>query len=235
MFWKAIAAITPLVLCSACLLKDEQNTLYLSPDGSLEWVVLETNVRSDSQSLIEREREEQEFLEKALRGENEAALRMRALGGWRVESQVLRAERPYDVITSARFDSIADLFRSASTEEEVPSEIEMENDGEITRLILHFGPFPAEEDASNDKSNVEQDLSDEGSSEEQNVSEGVPFELLVGEDLRIILTDGHFLDAEGFQVSASGDMATLPDQAVAPGEIVTLSLTWLSAGDPENR
>ena len=95
------------MLCSACLIEEVRQDLYLSPDGSVVWVVEETNVRSDKDDRIDRDKEEQEFIRAADKSEHSAAAAFRALEPQRLESQVLRHQRPFVVRTTAEFGSIS--------------------------------------------------------------------------------------------------------------------------------
>ena len=99
-----VAAMT--LLASACLQKETRHTLYLEPDGSVTWIIDESDVRSDEEDQLARDREEAEFLALARSGRHPVAEALRELGAMGVYVSVQRADRPFSVSTEGRFVSI---------------------------------------------------------------------------------------------------------------------------------
>ena len=96
------------LVLAACVLKTTRHTVYLEPDGSVVWTVLEEDVHSDARTAVDRRKEECDWLAAVHAGEHGVARGLALLGGDPV-SRVLRSERPFVVWTEARFDSFEEL------------------------------------------------------------------------------------------------------------------------------
>ena len=84
--------------------KETTHTLYLGPDGALTWVAAESNVHSDEADPGKRAAEDQSYIGPALLGAHPVARGLQALGpDTLVRTTVVREERPFHVITEARF------------------------------------------------------------------------------------------------------------------------------------
>ena len=57
----ALIGFTCLILTSGCLRSDVTETWYVDGNGAVTWVILEQNVRSDSQDPTDRRTEENEY------------------------------------------------------------------------------------------------------------------------------------------------------------------------------
>jgi hypothetical protein len=66
---------------------------------------IERDIRSDARDPAERFREEQGVLDGLAEGTHPNAAALRQLGGDSIQVRVLRPERPYAVMTEARFPS----------------------------------------------------------------------------------------------------------------------------------
>lgn len=186
---RRLGVLLALLAGTACLQKDTTSTIYLRPDGSLDWVVLDRNVRSDATSEAERTQEEGQYRESAERGEHGAALAVRALGATRVRSLVIRATRPYAVVVEGTFDNLATLASGPLIACGVPHETAITRVDDVATWRLRadlshnggdFGPAGCEK----------------------------PFEgLLEALDVEILLESGRFTHAVGFTIER-------PDRAV---------------------
>lgn len=185
----------------ACLTKETSNTLYLDPDGAVTWSILHRNVRSDGA-------EELEYFSAVLRDDLGVTRGFRNLDAREVSTRILRAVRPYSVLTEARFagidflgQRILDRLRARGT-----STIGRNADGSLTWRLVVDGMFSEPSDADADN-----------------------FEDLVDGHLTIVLTEGRFLAAEGFKISADEAVMIEPedDEMSAP---FVISLTWTTSG-----
>ncbi len=211
-----VAAMT--LLASACLQKETRHTLYLEPDGSVTWIIDESNVRSDEKEQLARDREEAEFLALARSGRHPVAEALRELGAMGVYVSVQRADRPFRVSTEGSFVSIehavADLLGGLGLQ----AEASRDRQGPHTRVNVTV-VLPEEED-------------DEESDSEG--SEVLAALIEEAQNYRIVLTDGKFVEATGFKLEQDDTTAVLvepTDEALAEG-VVSFSLTWQSTTVP---
>jgi hypothetical protein len=203
-----------LAVCAttACLQQENHHTLYLSPDGSVRWMALQQDVRSDESDPEKRLAEERQFLQAATTGTHAIATGLSVLGSSDVRTLILRSDRPFMVATEARFDSIDVLARRALQELQIQGSATLTRSGDRTTFTLHLVALD----------------DDTGRGPE------TPVTALV-EDLdryRIVLTDGAFTGADGFALQ-SGDSVAVPierdvDAIRAAGGRLDLSLTWMT-------
>lgn len=183
----------------ACLTKETSNTLYLDPDGAVTWSILHRNVRSGDE-------EELEYFSAVVRDDHGVARSFRKLDG-DVTTTVLRAVRPYSVLTEARFagidflgQRILDRFGARGT-----STIGHNPDGSLTWRLVLDGMFSEPSEA--------------GLEHVEDIFDG---------DLKIVLTEGRFLAAKRFTITGDEAVMIEPeepegDQTSAP---FVISLTW---------
>ena len=210
--WKRIAPIVAVaLLATGCLVKDSYHTLYLNPDGSLTWDVLEREIRSDHRDPAERAGEEREFLERVRRQDHLAARSLDTLWPREVESHLLRGQRPYAVHTAAEFRDVERLFRNVLDELDVRGKVTVERDAMQTRFVIAFRP---------------EDLEIEDEEEPQTLM----LALTEADEFRIRLTEGKFLDAAGFELSEDDTLAVplKPDDPEVEKRdgMAVYSLTW---------
>lgn len=117
---------------AGCLRKATTHTLYLSPDGSVRWTVDESNVYSDEADHGQRIAEEQAFIGPALIGAHRVALGLQAIApDGLVRTTVIRDERPYHVVTDARFARVDRMFERLFNEAGVNAGVTLdERDGQ---------------------------------------------------------------------------------------------------------
>lgn len=200
----ALAALST----TACLEKETTHTLYLSPGGAVAWTVMERDVRSAEADRAARDAEEQQYLAAVLAGEHDMAAALAALEPLRVQTRVLRRERPFTVLTEARFARIEDLGNAILGAFRVPGSVWLETGPEVTTLRIHLDVRAMNTEEGND----------------------TPVAALFDDELasyRIVLTDGAFVSAEGFALGSRGTTAQpMPASDDLPKEIIDLSLSW---------
>ncbi|MCP3981950.1 MAG: hypothetical protein GY716_21820 [bacterium] len=209
-------ALTTLIACLAlggCLRKETTHTLYLDPDGSLHWSVLERDVRSDEKDLADRIAEEQEWLQAASAGAHPVAEALRLLGARRVDAHMVRSERPYAAWTEGWFSTLEQPARRFLEELQLSGDARLTVDGETTTFRLQL------------------DSTEPGSG----VDEESPLIALIedAEHYRVVLTSGRFVEAEGFELDDADTVAVLAwPQEDDSASRRTLSLSWArEAGD----
>ena len=205
----SLAAVA--LMTTACLVKDTTQTIYLEPDGSVTWTVLQKDVRSDSQKAEDRAREEGEFVTAVRAERHPVALAFGRLDPMSVRTHVLRAEWPYAVLTQARFARL-DWLMAQWVGVQGTSTLERQ-DG-TTRWDLTVNP-ESDSSASKDKEEAGDDaLSDSF------------------EHCRFVLVAGRFTSAVGFELSSDGRVATIqfPDHQesddTASAKPLHFSLIW---------
>ena len=207
-------AIAAALLTAACLQKDTTSTIYLRPDGSFDWVILEQNVRSDERDESARLAEEARYVDAVSRGELDTVNGLLALGAESVQVRWLRSRRPYAVMTDARFDNLAGVFDRVLAPCEVPyASAITETDGVTTwRLRLDVGP----EDSRHDQGGGE------------GCGDGLDG-LTDALEFTIVLESGTITAATGFIIkgtdTAAVDEKTIEESVKSTG-IVELSLSW---------
>jgi len=212
-----ILAMAASLAATACLQKDTTSTIYMRQDGSLDWVVLEQNVRSDGTDAATRVAEETAYVEAVARGEHGVAEGFLALGGDDVRIRWLRGTRPFAVMVDARFDSLAGLFDRPLTKCAVPHEVGITQDGGVTTwsLVIDSGP---------DGEGLEGDH-DEGCDAGL---DGLTDALT----MTIVLESGTFTAATGFTLKGA-DTAVIDEEGIERASKtsgrIELSLSWTSA------
>ena len=202
------------VTSAACLQKDTTSTIYLRPDGSFDWVILEQNVRSDERDESARLAEEARYLDGVSRGDSDMVNGLLALGAQGVHVRWLRSTRPYAVMVDARFDDLAGVFDRALAPCEVPYESAItETEGITTwRLRLDAGP---------EGHRLDQDGGEECGDSLDGLTDALTF--------TIVLASGTFTAATGFTITGT-DTAAVDEKAieerVKTTGIVELSLSW---------
>jgi hypothetical protein len=204
-----IAAV--LTMTSACLQRDTTHTLFLAPDGGVAWMVTEAEVYSDETDAGKRTAEEQSYLGPALIGDHTVARGLAALHpDAPVRTTVIRDERPFHVVTEARFGSIERVLEDLFRETGVRADTLLTSSGttRTLRVRFDFGREPEERDTPVVKMIEELDV------------------------LQFVLAEGRFDAVDGFDLR-DGVRATLSDEwmeragkAVDNRGTIEFSLTW---------
>ena len=200
-----------ILLTAGCLQKDTTHTVYLAPDGSASWHVSEVNVHSDANDIDKRVAEEQQFIGPALLGTHGAARGLAALHPLDpVRTTVLRDERPFHVVTAARFSAVDRMIERFFVEMGIQTSASLVHDGGQTtlRVRLDFG-HPLD-DRKTEVSELLDDI----------------------ERLRLVLTDGRFGAVSGFEVTdqtvatVSTDWMDRAERAHEARTPIALALSW---------
>jgi hypothetical protein len=204
-----VATLT--ALTAGCLQKETTQTLYLAPDGSVSWVVAESNVRSNDTDGAKRLAEEQEYISQAILGTHGTARGLAALGPLgAVRTTVLRAERPFHVVTSAEFAATDQVLQRVFTEMAIETSASFVRRGDENTLCVRLDfSHPLEE-------------------HETPVSELMDS----FERFRLVLTEGRIANTSGLDVT-DGTSATLSEQWLERAErayeaksSIEFSLSW---------
>ena len=191
-----------LVASAGCLVKDSTQTWYLEPDGSVTWVVLEKDVRSDADTAADREQEERTYIEAALKHEHSTVETLTTLGAADVSSRVLRDRVPFIVVTEGRFASLERLGQRLIEENGASGHSRLTRIGEDTEWAFEL--------TDTEKAGTE--------------TPGPAFETF--ENLKVVLATGRFVAARHFTLSTDGRVATIVlDEPAKEGASTPFALT----------
>lgn len=200
-----------MVLASGCLLKETSETWYLGPDGEVTWVVTERDVRSDANTTADRQEEESHYWLAVQQQRHPMANGFQELGGTKIRTLVLRSESPYTVQTDARFTGLDAIGRRliAATGMLGTSIVTREGPAWEWKLVVRDpASMMSHDEPSENVSALMNDL----------------------DSLRVVLLQGRFDSADGFDLSNDRRVATLTalhDSKDRPEEpTVTLRLKW---------
>jgi hypothetical protein len=210
--WRAAAAVTALsISATGCLLKDTTHTWYLAPAGSVTWVVLEQDVRSDAQSAPDRASEEAGYWA-GVQAENHTMARaLRLLGPIGLRTRILRGEVPFTVVTEARFPSLGELGQRLLGQLRLSGSSVVEQERDVWTWTMTIRDPHAESGADR--------------------PDGETAELAGSlSALRVVLVTGRFEDAQGFTLSSDRRIATFDQKAAderseQPAQVVRLAWT----------
>jgi hypothetical protein len=205
------AALFGLLATAGCLQKDTRHVLYLAHDGGVVWMTTESDVWSDEQDPRSRDAEEEAYLLAVQNGTHSVAQGLGVLAPkYAVRTHILRSERPFTVVTTATFASVADTLWRLFEENGIPAAVTLEREGphRVLRLQLDFGMCA-----------------------ERETPAGALLEDV--HTLAIVLTEGTFVQADGFDLEDSHRVARLSadwfrraEDAAETGGTVVLVLTW---------
>lgn len=206
-------------MTAGCLQKETTHTLYLSPDGGVAWVAVEANVHSDESDPGRRMAEEQSYIGPALIGSHRVAQGLRALGpDTLVGTTVVRGERPFHVITEARFARIDTLLERLLVESGLPARVTLAHDDDRTRLRIRFDFSRTVVDRDTPVSALLEDI----------------------EHFVFVLQEGTFIGGGGFEVPDrarahfSKEAFDAIDEAMTARRPIELTLAWY-AGPTDSR
>jgi hypothetical protein len=199
-----------------------KHVLYLDPDGAVTWTVLEDEIRFDAESPEARLRQAEEFLDLVAAGEHTAAVALSALYPRSLHSQALREETPQTVWTEASYPGIDLVYRNLLDLMCMPAVVELELEEDRTRLVITAWPGADNEN----EAECDGDEFDEDAGE---------MLMALFMKCRIVLTEGKFVSAEGFEIIEDG-IAVEPtevdtSEAEENNTPVTLSLIWTTEDD----
>ena len=140
--------IAAMVLTAACIDQHNRHIFYLDADGAVTWTVVQEEIRSDAEEMLDRIREEREFLQAVDRNEHDVARALGRLGALWVDTQLVRAERPYSVVTEARFESVARAWEEFLTGVGLEAQARLEAEGDRMRLTFSYGEMENDAEGS---------------------------------------------------------------------------------------
>lgn len=204
-----LVAVLPL---AGCLIGDRSHVLHLETDGSVTWIAHERAVRSDAGDPGDREREEAAYLDEARAGRQAVARGLAKLEPLSLHATLLRDERPFQVVTEARFAALQPLLQRLIEGAGAAGTATVERLGEEWHLTLTLEP--------EDKS---------GKAPEAESDDDLLGLLADFEQMQFALARGKFVAATGFTLSADGATATPLALETDPkkGAPLVLSLVWV--------
>ncbi len=210
-----VALVAAGLLATGCILKDTHHTLLVDADGGVTWVVVERNARSNAPDRADRDQEEAAFLDALEAGEHDVARALARAGASAVDSRLARCRRPYAVWTEARFASAEAMVEALLAELDLGGHASLTRDGDRFCFDLVVS--------------IPEDSEDSASAAGGDGDDETVLALLDGiERLEVVLLDGRFTGATGFEVD--GDRAVpvpLSEEEVeAAGGTVRFSLEW---------
>ena len=122
-------------VCSGCLQKEVGQTIYLGPSGVV-WSVIEKDVRSDERRRRTGSAKNRTTSLAARAGEHRVARAFRSLGARSVTTTWLRRERPYSVMTEARFADVRELAMAILRDAQVQGDVTLVREGCRTRFAI---------------------------------------------------------------------------------------------------
>jgi hypothetical protein len=214
-----LAILGALTLTTGCLLKDTTETWYLGATGAVTWVVGESDVRSDAQAAVDRQNEEITFRLAVERQDHPVARAFRRLGFTDVRTVVLRRDAPFSVQTEARGLAIGELGLRILQQAGLAG-----NSTLVRERNTWVWNFTARDPHAPDvTSPVDEDVA-----------------VLIDDlsHLRVVMIDGRFEAASGFELSADQRVATFKEPAGhddaqgADATAITLRLSWVDVAVP---
>jgi hypothetical protein len=197
----------------ACLVKETTHTIYLQPDGSLTWVVLEREIRSLADTPEQRLAQEEEFLHSFHAGQHGTRQAFEALYCDRFASQLLREQRPFAVWSEADFSSLEQLTRDLMARLSIPAQVSMWHEDSVMHWQLEVFTDQVGEDYEPEDDSVVALLDDI-------------------ESYQIRLTHGKLIDAHGFQLEEDDTVARLvelsEEELAANDNVARYYLAWTS-------
>jgi hypothetical protein len=198
------------VLSAGCLRKEVTQTIHVAPESAV-WSVIERDVRSDEKAPASRIAEEHEYFLAAAAGRHPVAHAFRRLGAQTVKTSWLRRDRPYAVLTEARFASLEHVFKAVLRETQIRGAVTVVRtaSGCGTRLTLNA------------------DLSGEPASGADSALDALISDL---DDYRLVLTAGRFVAADGFRILDEGSIAVPDRSKTVDGDVLSVMLEWVDDG-----
>lgn len=206
-----MVAVAALAVSTGCLRKEVTHTFYISP-GGVTWSVIEKDVRSDEPDPAKRLGEEHDYRFAAGTGRHPVAAALALLGGREIRTTWLRRERPFTVMTEARFVGLRDLVEAILRDAGIPGEVGLAVEKCRTTFAL--------------RANV----AETGGAADETATGTLSEEL---DRYRIVLTEGRFDHADGFVVDPDGVVATPDTGKGAVDGVLTLALTWTTCRPPD--
>lgn len=207
------------LLTAGCILRDVTQVLYLRPDGSATWTILEQNVRSDAEEPSKRLSEEEAYRASRLEPVNQLVTSLELLGASDARTVWIRSERPFIVWSQGSFASVASLAQAVMNQLDVVGACRLELDNGSGRLEIRIDQAATVQLHQSDGASTETSAESAPDS-----GLGALEEMLIAERLTVRLTEGRFTEAVGFK---------LDDEAVEATPLEPDSEAWTSSTEPE--
>lgn len=193
---KGMLVVVLALLTWGCMRKEISTTWYLDSDLSVVWSVLERDVRSDSDSADERQRDEGQFSSEARQQNQPVARGLRQLGPSHVRGRMLRDRVPFTVVTDATFPSLKVLG------ERLLGRLGLQGYSSVTATMDGYEwTWSIDPHSSIIEDGVDEDFS----------------ALFESEVIKIALSEGQFVPTEGAQLSEDRRIATFPISELLEG------------------
>jgi len=178
-------------LTAGCLQKDMTETWYVQPEGGVNWVVQESDVRSDAQAASDRQQEEGSYLAAVQAQDHPVARAFRELGLADVRTRLLRSAVPFVVVTDAKAGRIDELGQRLIVRLglEGTSVLVRQGDSWQWTMTMRDPHAPNAPSPSDDM---------------QALIDGMS-------DLKVVLVSGRFEEAAGFRIGSDRRVATMED------------------------
>jgi hypothetical protein len=184
------------VVTAGCLRKEMTHTWYLDPDLTVVWTVLERDVRSDSGSAEERQQDEGQFASEARQHNQPVARGLRQLGPSSLRVRLIREKVPFTVASDATFPSLKVLG------ERLLGRLGLQGYSEVVATKDGYEwTWSVDSRQVVDDERVDEDFST----------------LFETEVIKIALSEGEFIEAEGVQLSEDRRMASFPVRELIEG------------------
>lgn len=201
---------------TGCFEIQGKHTLYLTPDGTLTWTVLEEEIRLNDATGEEEALTADEFLDLVAANRHDAAITLAALHPSSLNNRILREEPPQAIVTEAHFPGIDRVYQNFFDLLEIPASAELRIEEERTRMEATFWVWSEEPEEPEEGDELRQ------------VNGEILLALLC--ECRIVLTEGRFVEAVNFEIVEGGRVAIPIDfdttEAEENNTPIVLSLTW---------
>lgn len=205
-FFRGLGICALALALHGCIVKETTHRLYLSPDGRVAWTVLEERVRSTESDPGQRWREELAFVHGVAEKRHLMELGLKQLDPDTTSVRWLRSERPYTLLTEARFAQVGRLIQKIGDELRVQTQVTLQRTEDAMVLTVILDPSSLEQDGPDEETPVTQLIED-------------------FDRYWLVLTDGTFLWAEGFEIFDDGSAAR-PRKPAEVGQREARRLEW---------
>jgi hypothetical protein len=204
----AFIALTLAIAPLGCIIDETTHVVYLEPDGSVTWRVLQDLVRSDKEAPRERLSEEERFVDGVDTADDSWSKTFAEMGATEVDAWYLRDRRPYSLVVEARFEGLDEVTEALAEQTEAEMQVSLVQDGDLFHYTLTVPP-PAEAEDADDVEDAWQ---------------------WAQHRFRLVTARGRFVQARGFAISADGAVAVprrLTEEEVQEYEGASFyTLTW---------
>lgn len=211
---RLLPVLSLVLLAGGCLIKETTHTLYIEPDDSVTWTVLEREIRSDSTDASERRKEEGAFLAAVQAAEHPVALAFDRLDPHSMETRILRDRAPFAVATEARLGRIDHTLQDWFDGLGLDGDAQLESRGRERTLSIVLRLSEEEPEGDETLAALVEEIG----------------------AYRLVLSEGRFHDATGFELSKDERIATpleLTDEVLEEAQrtngTIEFALAWTAS------